>query len=154
VARALVTRWDLPRARKKFAGELAEGRTGPGGPRVAVLLPQTFMNESGRSVSPARGSYKLGLDRVVVIHDDIDLPFGEVRVKLGGGHGGHNGLRSLHRALGGPDYHRVRCGVGRPDTTDPDDVSAHVLGRWRAPREEVADLVSRAADAAERLVSG
>jgi len=154
VARALVARWDLPRPKKKFGGELAEGRTGPGGPRVAVLLPQTYMNESGRSVGPARGAFKVGIDRVVAIHDDIDLPFGEVRVRQGGGHGGHNGLRSLHRELGGPDYHRVRCGVGRPDTTDPDLVAAYVLGRWRQPREEVTALVERAADAAERLVTG
>ena len=83
VARELLRRWDLGRPRKKFAGELAEGRTGAGGARVAVLLPQTFMNESGRSVGPARGAYKLDLDRVVVVHDEIDLPFGDIRVRLG-----------------------------------------------------------------------
>ena len=99
------------------------------------------MNESGRSVGPARGSYKLDLDRLVVIHDEIDLPFGEVRVRLGGGLAGHNGLKSLRRDLGGPDFHRVRVGVGRPDSTDPDIVAAHVLGRWRQPAAEVAALV-------------
>ena len=112
------------------------------------------MNESGRSVGPARGSYKLGLDRLVVIHDEIDLPFGEVRVRLGGGLAGHNGLKSLRRELGGPDFHRVRVGVGRPDSTDPDVVAAYVLGRWRQPSSDVAALVDAAADEAERLVLG
>jgi peptidyl-tRNA hydrolase, PTH1 family len=154
VAEALAGRWDLPKAKRKFAGELTEGRTGPGGPRVAILRPQTFMNESGRSVGPARGSYKLELDRIVVVHDEIDLPFGEVRVRLGGGLAGHNGLKSLKRDLGSPDFHRVRVGVGRPDSTDPDIVAAYVLGRWRQPADEVNALVDRAADEAERLVTG
>jgi len=154
VAEALAGRWELPKARRKFAGELAEGRTGPGGPRVAVLRPQTYMNESGRSVGPARGSYKLDLDRILVVHDEIDLPFGEVRVRLGGGLAGHKGLKSLRRELGGPDFHRVRVGVGRPDSTDPDIVAAYVLGKWRRPASEVAALVDRAAGEAERLVLG
>jgi peptidyl-tRNA hydrolase, PTH1 family len=117
-----------------------------------VLKPQTYMNEAGRSVGPARGSYKLGLDRLLVIHDEIDLPFGEIRVRLGGGLAGHNGLKSLRRELGGPDFHRVRVGVGRPDTTDPEIVSAHVLGKWRQSADEVRGLVERARDEAERLV--
>jgi peptidyl-tRNA hydrolase, PTH1 family len=154
VAEALAERWDLPKPRKKFGGELSEGRTGPGGPRVAVLRPQTYMNESGRSVGPARGAFKLDLDRLVVIHDEIDLPFGDVRVRLGGGLAGHNGLKSLRRELGGPDFHRVRVGVGRPDSTDPDIVAGYVLGKWRQPADEVAALVERAADETERLVSG
>jgi PTH1 family peptidyl-tRNA hydrolase len=154
VAEALARRWDLPKPRKKFAGELTEGRTGPGGPRVAVLRPQTFMNEAGRSAGPARGSFKLDLDRVLVIHDEIDLPFGEIRARLGGGLAGHNGLKSLKRELGGADFHRVRVGVGRPDSTDPDIVAAYVLGKWRRPATEVAEVVDRAADEAERLVLG
>ena len=93
-----------------------------------MLKPQTYMNEAGRSVGPARGSYKLDLDRVLVIHDEIDLPFGDIRVRLGGGLAGHNGLKSLKRELGAAEFHRVRIGVGRPDTTDPEIVSAHVLG--------------------------
>ena len=119
VADALLERWDLPKPRKKFAGELTEGRTGPGGPRVAVLKPQTYMNEAGRSVGPARGSYRLDLDRVLVIHDEIDLPFGDIRVRLGGGLAGHNGLKSLQRELGGADFHRVRVGVGPPGLDGP-----------------------------------
>jgi PTH1 family peptidyl-tRNA hydrolase len=122
--------------------------------RVAVLKPQTFMNESGRSVGPARGTYRLDLDRIVVIHDEIDLPFGEVRVRLGGGLAGHNGLKSLKRDLGSPDFHRVRVGVGRPDSTDPDIVAAYVLGSWRQPAAEVAELIDRAAAETERLVLG
>jgi peptidyl-tRNA hydrolase, PTH1 family len=152
VAEALARRWDLPKPKKKFAGELAEGRTGPGGPRVAVLRPQTFMNDAGRSAGPARGSFKLDLDRVLVLHDEIDLPFGEIRSRLGGGLAGHNGLKSLKRELGGADFHRVRVGVGRPDSTDPDIVAAYVLGKWRQPAAEVAELVDRAADEAERVV--
>ena len=132
---------------------MTEGRTGPGGPRVAVLLPQTYMNESGRSVGPARGSYKLDLDRLVVVHDEIDLPFGEVRVRLGGGLAGHNGLKSLRRDLGAPDFHRVRVGVGRPDSTDPDIVAAYVLGKWRQPAAEVSALVDIAVGEVERLVA-
>lgn len=154
VANVLATRWELPRARKRFAGLVTDGRTGPGGPRVAVLLPQTYMNEAGRSAGPARGAYGVELDRVLVLHDEIDLPFGEVQTRVGGGLAGHNGLRSLKRELGGAGFARVRIGVGRPPTTDPDRVAAYVLGRFREPREEVAALVERAADAAERAVTG
>jgi PTH1 family peptidyl-tRNA hydrolase len=121
---------------------------------VAVLQPQTYMNESGRAVGPARGTYRLDLDRIVVIHDEIDLPFGEVRVRLGGGLAGHNGLKSLRRELGGTDFHRVRVGVGRPDSSDPDVVAAYVLGSWRQPAAEVAELVDRAVAETERLVLG
>ncbi|MGZ5322949.1 MAG: aminoacyl-tRNA hydrolase [Solirubrobacterales bacterium] len=148
----LARRWELPKAKKRFGGLVAEGRTGPGGPRVAVLLPQTYMNDSGDAAGPARGALGVPLNRIVVLHDEIDLPFGEVRSKLGGGLAGHNGLKSLGRGLGGPDFWRVRAGVGRPDSTDPEVVSAHVLGRFSEPRDQVAALIGRAADEAERLV--
>jgi PTH1 family peptidyl-tRNA hydrolase len=154
VAGLAAERWGLPRARKRYAGLYAEGRVGVGGPRVAVLLPQTFMNDAGRSAGPARGATGVGLDRVVAVHDEIDLPFGKVRVRLGGGLAGHNGLKSLSGALGGPDFHRVRVGVGRPDSTDPEIVSAHVLGRFAEPEGEVRALVERAAAALEELVAG
>ena len=131
---------------------MSEGRTGPGGPRVAVLKPQTYMNEAGRSAGPARGAYKLALERVLVLHDEIDLPFGDIRTRLGGGLAGHNGLKSLKRELGGAEFLRVRIGVGRPDTTDPEIVSAHVLGKWRESGAAVRGLVERARDEAERLV--
>ena len=154
VAEELARRWDLPRPDKRFNGLVSEGRTGPGGPRVAVLLPQTYMNEAGRSAGPARGAYKVDLDHVLVVHDEIELPFGEVRTRLGGGLGGHNGLRSLRSALGAPDFGRIRVGVGRPGPDDPEDVASYVLGRWKHPREEVAALVGRAADAVEQIVLG
>jgi PTH1 family peptidyl-tRNA hydrolase len=152
VAERLADRWELPKAKAKYAGLLREGRAGPGGPRVAVLRPQTYMNDAGGSVGPARGALKVPLDRVLVLHDEIDLPFGEIRVRVGGGLAGHNGLKSLKSALGSADFARVRVGVGRPPTTDPDRVAAYVLGRFREPREEVALLVEDAADAAERVV--
>jgi PTH1 family peptidyl-tRNA hydrolase len=153
VANLLAARWDLPRAKKKFAGLYTEGRTMPGGPRVGVVLPQTYMNEAGRAASPARGAAGVDLDRVVAIHDEIDLPFGEVKTRLGGGLAGHNGLKSLKRELGGADFQRVRVGVGRPDSTDPEIVSSYVLGRFSEPAGEVRDLIERAADAAERLIT-
>jgi PTH1 family peptidyl-tRNA hydrolase len=152
VGAELSRRWDLPRAKSRFGGQVAEGRAGPGGPRVAILLPQTFMNESGNSAGPARGSLKVPLDRVIVLHDEIDLPFGEVQSRFGGGLAGHNGLRSLRAGFGAPDFWRVRVGVGRPDSTDPEIVSAYVLGGFREPREEVEALIGEAADEAERLV--
>jgi PTH1 family peptidyl-tRNA hydrolase len=154
VAEALVARWELPRPAKRYAGALTQGRTGPGGPRVAVLMPQTYMNEAGRSVGPARGALHLDLDRVLVVHDEIDLPFGEIRSRLGGGLAGHNGLKSVRQGLGSADFARVRVGVGRPDSTDPDIVAAYVLGKWRQSEAEVRALVDAAADATERIVLG
>jgi PTH1 family peptidyl-tRNA hydrolase len=91
---------------------------------------------------------------VLVLHDEIDLPFGDIRARIGGGLAGHNGLKSLKRELGSPDFARVRIGVDRPPTTDPDRVAAYVLGRFREPRADVALLVEHAADAAERIVLG
>ena len=153
IADALARRWELPKARKRYGGLITDGRIRPGGPRVAVLLPQTYMNESGSAAGPARGELGLGPDRVIALHDEIDLPFGEVRSKLGGGVAGHNGLKSLARGLGGPDFWRVRAGVGRPDSTDPEVVSAHVLSRFREPEEEIAALVRAAADEAESVIA-
>jgi PTH1 family peptidyl-tRNA hydrolase len=154
VANELADRWELPKGKSKYRGLLTEGRTGPGGPRVAILLPQTFMNDAGQSVGPARGAMKVDLDHLLVLHDEIDLPFGEIRVRTGGGLAGHNGLKSLSQGLGSPDFVRVRIGVGRPATTDPDLVAAYVLGRFRESRDEVAELIERAADTAQRVVLG
>ena len=154
VVSELAARWDLPRAKGKYGALLTEGRAGPGGPRVAVLLPQTFMNEAGRSVGPARGAYRVGLERLLVVHDEIDLPFGEVRTRVGGGLAGHNGLKSVAEGVGGRDFARVRTGVGRPDSTDPDVVAAYVLARFDEPAGEVRELVTRAREAAETLVLG
>jgi peptidyl-tRNA hydrolase, PTH1 family len=152
VARELGRRWDLGKFKSRYRGLLAEGRAGIGGPRVAVLMPQTYMNEAGKSVGPARGELKVEPDRILVLHDEIDLPFGDVRARLGGGLAGHNGLKSLKAGLGTADFHRVRIGVGRPPTTDPDRVAAFVLGRFRESGDEVRGLISTAADAAESVV--
>jgi peptidyl-tRNA hydrolase, PTH1 family len=153
IANLLALRWGLPKAKSKYRGLLTEGRIAPGGPRVGVLLPQTYMNEAGRSVSPVRGASRVELDHVLVLHDEIDLPFGEIRTRVGGGLAGHNGLKSLKQELGSADFARVRVGVGRPATTDPDRVAAYVLGKFREPRDEVADLIERAADAAEQVIA-
>jgi PTH1 family peptidyl-tRNA hydrolase len=152
VAQELGARWQLPRPRSRYNSRLREGRTGPGGAKVAVLVPQTFMNDSGRSVGPARGAFKVPLERVLVVHDEIDLPFGEIRTRLGGGLAGHNGLKSVRAALGSPDFMRVRVGVGRPPTTDPDEVAAYVLSRFRESPDEVQAVVERAADEVQRLI--
>jgi PTH1 family peptidyl-tRNA hydrolase len=140
-------RWET-----KYRALLTEGRAGPGLPRVAILLPQTYMNDAGRSVGPARGVLRVPLERLLVLHDEIDLPFGEIRVRTGGGLAGHNGLKSLKAELGSADFARVRVGVGRPPSTDPDRVAAYVLARFAEPPEEVTQLIERAADEAERVV--
>ena len=90
---------------------------------------------------------------MIVLHDEIDLPFGEIRVRLGGGLAGHNGLKSIKQGLGSADFVRVRVGVGRPPTTDPELVAAYVLGRFKEPAADVQQLVADAADAAERVVA-
>jgi len=163
VAEALVERWGLGRAKDRFRGRIVEGRAGgqvagasvvARAPRVAVLCPQTYMNDAGRSVGPARGAFKLPLERVLVVHDEIDLPFGEVRVRTGGGLAGHNGLKSIKRELGSADFMRVRVGVGRPDSTDPEIVSAYVLGRFREGEAQVGELIERACEHVEGVVQG
>lgn len=164
IARTLIDRWQLSKPKPRYRALLSEGRAGVGGvvgvvgvggpsfPRVAVLLPQTYMNEAGQSVGPARGALKVPLHRVLVMHDEIDLPFGDIRVRLGGGLAGHNGLKSIKQGLGSADFGRVRVGVGRPPTTDPDRVAAYVLSRFAEPAADVRGLIDRAADAAERAV--
>jgi PTH1 family peptidyl-tRNA hydrolase len=144
VAKELADRLGLPRFKSKYGGLYTEGHG------VAVLMPQTYMNESGNSVGPARGALKLDLDHVLVVHDEIDLPFGKVEVRTGGGLAGHNGLKSLKRGLGSGDFTRIRVGVGRPDSTDPEIVSRYVLGRFS---EDPRELIESAADAVERRVS-
>jgi peptidyl-tRNA hydrolase, PTH1 family len=151
VAKLAAERWGLPRAKKKYSGLYTEGRAGQ--VRVAMLLPQTYMNDSGKSVGPARGALGVDLDHVVVVHDEIDLPFGRIEARIGGGLAGHNGLKAVKAGLGSPDFRRLRVGVGRPDTTDPEIVSAHVLGRFSEPKAEVRELVERAADELERVVT-
>jgi PTH1 family peptidyl-tRNA hydrolase len=153
VANLAAQRWAQPRAKQRYGGLFTEGRTGPGGPRVAVLLPQTYMNESGNAAGPARGALGVDLDHVIAVHDEIDLPFGRVEVRTGGGLAGHNGLKSLKLGLGSGEFTRVRVGVGRPDTTDPEIVSRYVLGRFSEDADEVRALIESAADALERRVT-
>ncbi len=147
VAKLAAERWGLPKFKSKYGGLYSQGG------RVAVLLPQTFMNESGSAVGPARGALGVDLDHVLVVHDEIDLPFGKVEIRTGGGLAGHNGLKSLKQALGSGEFGRLRVGVGRPDSTDPEIVSRYVLGRFSEPPAEVRELVDRAADELDRLVS-
>jgi PTH1 family peptidyl-tRNA hydrolase len=155
VAEALIERWSLGKPKNKYRGLFTEGRAGTPGvdsQRVAVLMPQTYMNDAGESVGPARGALGVDLDRVLVVHDEIDIPFGDIRVRLGGGLAGHNGLKSIRTGLGSTEFGRVRVGVDRPPTTDPDRVAAYVLGRFSEPKADVADLVDRSADAVERVL--
>jgi PTH1 family peptidyl-tRNA hydrolase len=120
---------------------------------VAILWPQTYMNDSGRSVGPARGEFHVQANRIIVLHDEIDTPFGEIRTKFGGGLAGHNGLKSIDQHLGTRDFHRIRIGVGRPNSTDPEIVAAYVLGRFRQPPEEVDALIEAGADAASAIIA-
>jgi PTH1 family peptidyl-tRNA hydrolase len=121
---------------------------------VALLCPQTFMNDAGRSVGPARGALKVPLERVLVVHDEIDLPFGQIQPRLGGGLAGHNGLKSLRRELGSADFMRVRLGVGRPPSSDPEVVSAYVLGRFAEDGAAVDELIEQGCAAVEGVVLG
>ena len=155
----MAERWELKGAKDRFQARLAEGRppvtaVPPGieRPRVAVMCPQTYYNDSGRAVGPARGSFKLPLERVLVVHDEIDLPFDDVRTRLGGGLAGNNGLKSIKQALGGTDFMRVRVGVGRPDSTDPEIVAAYVLSRFGESEAEVQRLVDHGREHVERAV--
>jgi PTH1 family peptidyl-tRNA hydrolase len=143
-AERIIQQFDLGKPKARYRGAFVDGRLGPGGPRVAVLIPETYMNESGQSVGPARGELRVEPDHVLVIHDEIDFPFGRIESKLGGGHGGHNGLKSIKANLGTANFWRVRVGVGRPDSTDPEIVSAWVLGRFGEPKSDVDALIDDA----------
>jgi PTH1 family peptidyl-tRNA hydrolase len=143
------------RAHKSGRAEVVEGRlTPPGqpGPRVVLARPRCYMNESGGAVKALASFYKVPVDRIVAIHDELDIPFGTLRVKLGGGDNGHNGLRSVRSALGTGDFYRVRAGVGRPPGRQ--EVADFVLSNWSATeRKELPFEVDRAADAVESLVT-
>ncbi|MEQ8835137.1 MAG: aminoacyl-tRNA hydrolase [Miltoncostaeaceae bacterium] len=147
VVEELARRLGAGRFADRYAGRYLDTR-GPAGP-VALLVPTTFMNDSGRSVGPAAGSLRIPPERILVVHDEIDLPFGTVRAKRGGGHGGHNGLRSIVQGVGGNDFARVRVGVGRPPEHFRGDAAAWVLARFSEPAAEVEAMVGRAADMAE-----
>lgn len=134
--------------KSKFNGRLGETRLDDH--RLALLKPETFMNESGRSISAAARFFKVPVDKVLVIHDEVDLDHGRLQARAGGGLAGHNGLRSIAQMLGGPDFLRLRVGVGRPGRGDPRDVADFVLAPFE-PHEDRDELVQRAADAVEVL---
>jgi PTH1 family peptidyl-tRNA hydrolase len=134
--------------REKFAGRLAEVRID--GHKVALLKPQTYMNDSGRSVAAARKFFKLEPDAILVVHDEVDLEAGRLQARLGGGLAGHNGLRSIAAHLKTPDFMRLRVGVGRPARGDPRPVADYVLSDFE-PADDRDTLVARAADAVETL---
>ena len=136
--------------KSKFDGRLCETRMSDS--RVALLEPETYMNESGRSISAAARFFKVAAQDVLVVHDDVDLDVGRLQARLGGGLGGHNGLRSIAQSLGTPEFLRLRIGVGRPGRGDPRDVADYVLAPFEAHEDREA-IVSRAADAVEALVS-
>ena len=135
--------------KSKFTGRLAEARLD--GHRVALLKPETFMNESGRSIAAAAGFFKVPIENVLVVHDEVDLDLGRIQARAGGGLAGHNGLRSIAQMLGGPDFLRLRVGVGRPERGDPRDVASFVLSPFE-PHEDQVEIVVRAADAVEAIV--
>lgn len=143
------------RAHKSGRADVVEGRLAPPGiegPRVVLVRPRTYMNESGGAVKQLAGFYKVPTDRIVAVHDELDLPFETLRVKLGGGDNGHNGLRSLRQSLGTGDFYRVRLGIGRPPGRQ--DVADFVLSDYTSAERKVLPLqVSTGADAVESLVS-
>lgn len=141
VVETLARRLGAPGFAARYAGGFAEAR-GPRGP-LALLVPATYMNDSGSSVGPAAGALHAAPPRVLVVHDDIDLPFGEVRGKRGGGHGGHNGLRAIAAGLGSPDFPRVRLGVGRPGPGFRGDEADWVLRAFDEPAADVDALLAR-----------
>lgn len=136
---------------RRAVAEVAEGRLGFGGPRLVLAKPMTYMNLSGGPVAALAQFYKVPLERVVAVHDELDIPYGQLRAKRGGGEGGHNGLRSMSRSLGTKDYARIRFGIGRPPgRQDPAD---YVLSDFSAAeRKELEFLVDRAADMVESVV--
>ncbi len=135
--------------RSKFSGQLAELRLDDA--RVALLKPETYMNESGRSVGAAARFYKLPPDAVLVVHDEGDFDLGRLQARRGGGLAGHNGVRSVAQHLGTQEFLRLRIGVGRPGRGDRRDLADYVLSDFE-PEDEAEALVARAADAVETIV--
>jgi peptidyl-tRNA hydrolase, PTH1 family len=134
--------------RSKFSGSLSEVRLGDA--MVTLLKPETYMNESGRSLGAAARFFKVDPEGVLVVHDDVDLETGRLQARAGGGLAGHNGLRSLAQHLGSQDFLRLRIGVGRPGRCDPRSVADWVLSPF-APEDDAEALVSRSADAVETI---
>ena len=139
------------RAHKSGRADVVEGRLDIGGPRVVLAKARSYMNESGGPVSALARFYKVEPDHVVVVHDELDIPFDTLRVKLGGGDNGHNGLRSIRSTLGTGDFYRVRVGIGRPPGRQ--DPASFVLADYSAGERKILPFqVDRAADAVESLI--
>ena len=137
--------------KNRYAGRFVE-LNGPAGP-LALLIPTTYMNLSGESVGPAAGSLKAAPGQVLIVHDELDLPFGVVRGKLGGGSAGHNGLRSITAGLGSGDFPRIRIGIGRPPAEFRGDQAAWVLTAFAEPPDEVAAMLAEALAMTEATVA-
>jgi peptidyl-tRNA hydrolase, PTH1 family len=152
LARRLGSSW---RAHKSGRADVVEGRLGvPGtpGPRLVLARPRCYMNETGGPVKALATFYKVPPERIIAIHDELDIGFGTLRTKLGGGDNGHNGLRSMRSSLGTGDFYRVRCGIGRPPGRQ--DVADFVLSDYSSvERKELPFQVDHAADAVETLIT-
>jgi PTH1 family peptidyl-tRNA hydrolase len=137
---------------RRAAALVAEGHLGFGGPRLVIAKPMTFMNLSGGPAAALSQFYKIPVEHVVAVHDELDIPYGQLRLKVGGGEGGHNGLRSMSKSLGSKEYLRVRVGIGRPPgRQDPAD---YVLSDFSTvERKELEFLVDRAADAVAAVIT-
>ena len=147
----IARRHDFSPWRKRFKGLVAEGSIGPD--RVLALKPETYMNDSGESVQPAAAFFKIPVEGITAFHDELDLLPGKVRIKRGGGAAGHNGLRSMDRRLGSPDYWRVRLGIGHPGSKER--VTGHVLGDFAKVEGPWLDaLLDEVAAQAALLVEG
>lgn len=149
VAEELWRRHGWGRWARRFSGLVLHVEFG--GRDVVVVMPQTYMNLSGECIGPAARHFRVPVSDIVAIHDEVEIPFGDVRLKQGGGLGGHNGLRSMERALGTRDFWRVRVGVGRPVDTRI-DLADWVLSPFSEPPQEVEALISAAADMVEAWV--
>lgn len=148
---AIADKFSLTNFRRKFKGQMVEGKIE--GRKVVLLKPETFMNLSGQSVSELASYYKIPVGKMVVIHDELDLPPGKLRVKTGGGAAGHNGLKSLDQHLPSNEYHRIRIGIGHPG--DRDMVSNYVLSDFaKADKPWIEDLCAAIANNITNLIDG
>lgn len=152
VVDAAAARAGLRFGRHKTNSAVAEGRLTPGGPKVILAKPNSFMNLSGGPVSALVNFYSLSPERLIVVHDELDIPFDTIRLKRGGGHGGHNGLRDIISAVGSPDFIRVRVGIGRPPGHQA--AADHVLKRFSAEEQKnLPLLITDAVDALEEIAA-
>jgi PTH1 family peptidyl-tRNA hydrolase len=154
VADELANRFKGKFSSHKYRALVSEVRLGVGSeaPKLIIVKPSTYMNDSGNAVAPLAKYFNTAPQQIIAIHDELDIPFNAIRVKLGGGDNGHNGLKSLTQSLSTPDYFRIRVGIGRPTT--PQDTADYVLDNFsKAERSVVPDLALRACDAIESLVN-